>query len=58
MIELTVASDSLLGHSEPIGHVTIGPDVSGDERAHWNDMQNSKTAMARWHQIHTLKSTT
>ena len=52
-LELVLLSDSLLGHNVVLGKVVIGPESTGDEKSHWNDMLNSKTAMARWHRLMT-----
>ncbi|KAK2193927.1 hypothetical protein NP493_6g10007 [Ridgeia piscesae] len=51
IVEITVVNDNLLGANEPIGHVVIGSNTAGEELGHWNDMINSKTAMARWHHL-------
>lgn len=51
IVELTVVHDNLLGANEPVGHVVIGSNTAGEELGHWNDMINSKTAMARWHHL-------
>ena len=50
-IEIVLHSDGLLGNSEEIGRVIVGCDSAGEELSHWNDMLNSKTAMARWHSL-------
>ena len=52
-VELALFSDNLLGNDDLIGRVIVGPETSGEEINHWNDMINCKNAMARWH--HLLK---
>ena len=55
-IEFLVYNDNLLGNSEPMGKVAVGPTSSGEQLAHWNDIMNSKNAMARWHHLSSIES--
>lgn len=50
-IEFLLFNDNLLGNNEAMGKVVIGPLTAGEELAHWNDVMNSKNAMARWHHL-------
>jgi Ca2+-dependent lipid-binding protein len=50
-IELLVYSDNLLGNNDHLGRLLVGPNTSGEELAHWHDLINAKTAMARWHSL-------
>lgn len=50
-IELVVYCDNLLGNNDLLGRVIVGPNTSGEELAHWHDLVNAKTAMARWHSL-------
>ena len=50
-VELAVFSDGLLGVDEPLGETVVGGRSTGDELAHWLDVVDLKTAMARWHRL-------
>ena len=51
-VEFVVCSDNLLGNNEVLGKVTLGPETSGEESAHWRDMMTYKSATARYHCLH------
>ena len=50
-IEFLVFSDNLLGNNDQLGRLLVGPNTFGEELAHWHDLVNAKTAMARWHSL-------
>ena len=50
-LEFVVFNDNLISNNEMLGKTLLGPEAEGEEKAHWNDMMNSKTAMARWHTL-------
>ena len=58
VVELTVVNDNLFGANEPIGRVVIGSNTVNEELGHWNDMVNSKTAIARWHHLSGIEADT
>ncbi|KAK2159200.1 hypothetical protein LSH36_156g03016 [Paralvinella palmiformis] len=49
--ELAIYHENLLGNSEFLGKVAIGPNSAEEELSHWNDVINSKSALARWHHL-------
>ena len=49
--ELAIYHENLLGNSELLGKVAIGPNSAEEELSHWNDVINSKSALARWHHL-------
>ncbi|XP_064649839.1 synaptotagmin-5-like isoform X2 [Lineus longissimus] len=50
-VHINVIHDNLLGNTEYLGHIEVGPRSTGEELAHWNDMVHSKSAIARWHHL-------
>ncbi|ELT91518.1 Sytalpha, partial [Capitella teleta] len=56
-VEFVVYTDNLLGNNEALGKVIVGSKSSGEEQAHWKDVLSSKKAMAMWHRIRAVDST-
>ena len=51
-IECVVFSDNLLGTSnEALAKLCIGPESSGDEKMHFNDLLHLRNVSARWHHL-------
>ncbi|XP_041369848.1 synaptotagmin-5-like [Gigantopelta aegis] len=50
-LDLVVFHDNKIGNDELLGKVRLGPDSGGDERDHWKDLVQEKSATARWHNL-------
>ena len=51
-IEVSVMDHDLIGHGEIIGRCLIGPNRTGLEKSHWDDMiQNQRKSIALWHHL-------
>ncbi len=50
-IEFVVFSDNLLGTNEALAKLAIGPESSGEERTHHNDLIHLRNVTARWHHL-------
>ncbi|XP_052790353.1 synaptotagmin-5-like isoform X1 [Mya arenaria] len=51
-MEFLVCHDNKIGNDEILGRSIISRDSSGDERIHWDEMVNCRSAVARWHSLH------
>jgi len=50
-LEIIVYHDNKIGNDEHLGRVIISRDSSGDERLHWDELVNCRSAVARWHSL-------
>ncbi|XP_050389642.1 synaptotagmin-5 [Patella vulgata] len=50
-IDIAVFHDNKIGNDELLGRVKLTSESDGDEKAHWQDLVDSKCAMARWHHL-------
>ncbi|XP_071493704.1 synaptotagmin-5-like [Diadema antillarum] len=51
-IEFQVIHENRFGPNEILGRVVVGPEVEGEELAHWTDMMRSGSKpVARWHRL-------
>ena len=46
-LDLTVYHDNKMGNDEVLGRARISRDSNGDERIHWDEMVNCRSAVAR-----------
>lgn len=50
-LDFTVLHDNKMGNDEILGRLKISRDSEGDERLHWDEMVNCRSAVARWHAL-------
>lgn len=50
-LDFLVCHDNKLGNDEILGRTRISADSTGDERLHWDEMINGRSAVARWHNL-------
>ena len=50
-LDFTVLHDNKIGNDEILGKLKISRDSDGDERLHWDEMVNCRSAVARWHAL-------
>lgn len=50
-LEFHVCHDNKMGNDEILGRTRISQSSNGDERIHWDEMVNCRSAVARWHAL-------
>lgn len=53
-LEFQVCHDNKMGNDEILGRIIVSRDSTGDERIHWDELVNCRSAVARWHSLSTL----
>ncbi|XP_045191716.2 synaptotagmin-1-like [Mercenaria mercenaria] len=53
-LEFHVCHDNKMGNDEILGRTRISKESTGDERLHWDEMVNCRSAVARWHTLSIL----